>query len=84
MPKYTVVWRRSAISELAEIRVEAANRNAIAQATRIIDRELGTNPKSAGRELSEGLRVLVEPPLRILYVCKDDDRVVEVVRIKLL
>ena len=43
MSRYTVVWVRSAQDELAELWLEAADRNAVTTAAQAIDQELGEN-----------------------------------------
>lgn len=83
MPRYTVLWHNEATNELAEIWVESLDRNALTYATNAIDRQLATAPSSKGSQLSEGLRVLAEPPLQILFLVREDDRIVEVLRLKL-
>ena len=84
MARYTVLWHSDATNELAELWVESLDRQALTAATNAIDRELGDGSTSKGTELSEGLRALFEPPLQVLFVVREDDRVVEVLRIKLI
>ncbi len=84
MARSTVLWHADATNELAEIWIESLNRRVLTDATNAIDRELGSSPASKGTELSEGLRVLVEPPIQVLFVVHEDDRTVEVLRIKLI
>jgi hypothetical protein len=40
------------------------------------------NPTTKGVELSEGLRALSQPPLRVLFSVNDLDRLVEVLRVR--
>jgi hypothetical protein len=82
MTRYTVVWVASALEELAELWSLGPDRNAIAQATDAIDRELAIDASSKGIELSEGLRALYSPPLRILFAVREDDRVAEVLQVR--
>ena len=84
MPKYTVLWHTEATNDLAELWIEAVDRRSLTIAADAIDRELSNNPISKGHELSEGLRVFVEPPLQVLFVVREDDRVAEVLRLKLI
>lgn len=82
MSRYTVVWVQSAQEELAELWLNAPDRNAVTLATSAIDRELGENARSKGSELSEGLRSLFVPPLKALFTMREDDRIVEVLRVR--
>lgn len=68
MIRYTVVWHVEARDELAEIWTGARDRNAITAASNLIDRQLADDATTKGVELSEGLRGLFVPPLRVLFV----------------
>jgi hypothetical protein len=78
MTRYTVVWVQSAIDALADLWLQSADRNAIAQATHEIDHELAEDASTKGRDLSEGLRSLRVPPLKVIFAVNEDDRIVEV------
>jgi len=82
MTRYTVVWVQSSQSELADLWLNAPDRNAVTAATHAIDRELAVDPSSRGVELSEGLRAFFAPPLRVLFAVRGDDRIVEVLRVR--
>jgi hypothetical protein len=82
--RYTVVWVRVAFDRLGEIWLTADDPNAVTEAANLIDLRLATNPSEQGQELSEGLRQLLIPPLRILFIVKEVDRIVEVVGCKLI
>jgi plasmid stabilization system protein ParE len=82
MTRYTVVWSRSALDELVEIWLKSSDRNALTSAVRVIDAQLADDASSKGVELSEGLRAFFAAPLRVLFFVEDDDRVVEVLRVK--
>jgi hypothetical protein len=84
MTRYTVVWLGSALDELAEVWTAARDRNAITTAAHIIDAELSHDALTKGVEVSEGLRAFFAPPLRILFTVVEDDRIVEVVRVRRL
>ena len=82
MTRYTVVWVQSARVELAEFWLSAPDRNAVTAAAHAIDLELAVDASTKGAELSEGLRALFVPPLRALFVVREDDRIAEVLRIR--
>jgi hypothetical protein len=84
MSRYTVVWLESAQDELAELWTIARDRNAVTAAAHIIDVELSHDAATKGVEVSEGLRALSAPPLRILFTVDEGDRLVEVVRVRRL
>ncbi len=78
MNRFTVVWVKSAEDDLAELWIASNDRNVVAAATLEIDRQLTTQPRLKGEAVSEGLRALNVPPLRVLFSVTDDDRLVEV------
>ena len=84
MTRYTVVWVESAQDELADHWLRSPDRKAITAAVHIIDRELAEDAPVKGTMLREGLRALFSPPLRVLFSIREDDRVVEVLRVRLL
>lgn len=84
MIRYTVVWPKGAEDELAELWIGASDRDAITAAANSIDLELSEDSTAKGTEVSEGLRALFAPPLRVLFAVREDDRVVEVLRVKRL
>ena len=83
MTRYTVVWLESAQDELAEIWMDAQNRNAVTAAAHVIDIQLSQDAAGKGVEVSEGLRAFFAPPLRILFSVDEGNRVVEVARVRL-
>ena len=82
MTRYTVVWLQSSLDELADIWLNSGDRAAVASAADQIDGELAEDPGTKGFELSEGLRAFYVQPLRILFAVREDDRIVEVVKVK--
>ena len=82
MIRYTVVWPRGSEDELAEIWIHAQDRPAVTAAADAIDQQLSVDASTKGVELSEGLRALFAPPLRVLFAVREDDRLVEVLRVR--
>ncbi len=82
MTRYSVVWVRSAQDELTELWLNAPDRNAVTTAAHAIDQELREDAPVKGSELSEGLRSLFTPPLKAIFTVRDDDRIVEVLRVR--
>ena len=80
----TVVWLKDAQTDLAEIWLGSADRNAVNSAATAIDRDLAVDAFTKGVEISEGLRAIFSPPLRILYLVREQDRIVEVLRVRSL
>ena len=80
--RFTVVWTHGARDELARIWLAATDRSAVTAAANAIDTLLASNPANTGIDLTEGLRALAEPPLRVLFSVREADRLVEVVSIK--
>lgn len=84
MTRYTVVWVEDASDELAEVWMAATDRDAVTVAANAIDHELAVDPEKKGADLTEGLRVLICSPLRVLFAVNADDRVVEVAHVEIV
>lgn len=77
---YTVVWTRTALDSLATLWLESHRRNAITIAQHIIDQMLRHEPESKGVEFY-GDRLLVVPPLQIIYSINNLDMQVVVLAV---
>jgi hypothetical protein len=84
MTRYTVVWVRSARDELAEFWLNASDRESVAVAANTIDQELAVDPSTKGVAVHEGIRGYFCRPLRVLFAARENDRIVEVLRVKRL
>ena len=84
MTRYTVVWVKDSQGELADIWLNAPDRNAVTAATEAVDRQLSIDAPDKGIELSEVLRAFFAPPLRVLFAVNEGDRLVEVLCVKSL
>lgn len=84
MTRYTVVWVQSAVDELADIWLQAPDRNVVTAASHAIDQILAEDAPMKGTELSEGLRAIFVPPLRCIFTIREDDRIIEVLRVRVL
>ncbi len=82
MTRHTVVWVQSAQDDLADLWLTSTDRNSVTVAAHGIDQELSQDGATKGTALSEGLRALFVPPLRVLFAVRDDDRIVEVLRVR--
>jgi hypothetical protein len=78
---YSVVWDFDAISTLAEIWIQAADRARVTAAQARIDSLLGVNPLAAGTPVSEGLYAIQVYSLRALFEVDESDRLVRVVSV---
>jgi len=78
MIRYTVTWHRDAEQDLASLWMSAADRDDISQAVQAIDLSLASASGAAGDQIAEGLYGFNAPPLRVLYVIRETDRIVEV------
>ncbi len=76
--KYTVVWTVEAEEELADIWVDAVDRDVIAQAAESLDRELAQNPAAVGESRPNSQRIAYCLPLGIQFEISEDDRLVKV------
>ena len=78
MTRFTVTWHPDAEGELVELWLSASDRNEIASAVQAIDLALSSDASSKGDAVAEGLRSFITPPLRVLFVARDSDRVAQV------
>jgi plasmid stabilization system protein ParE len=78
---YTVVWRAAAEASLAELWVEAADRQGIAEAADRLDTLLGSDPHGTGESRTATTRVAFQGSLGVLYEIDDADRRVAVLNI---
>ena len=81
---YTVVWKPTAKTRLADVWMSAENRASVAVAANAIDRVLAASPNQVGESREGNTRILIEPPLAVVYDVSDDDRLVSVLSVRLL
>jgi plasmid stabilization system protein ParE len=79
--KYKVDWLPAAEQELADIWLQAADRNAVSQAAHAIDQVLEIDPDHAGESRPEGRRIFFGPPLGVLFRVIEDDKLVQVIQV---
>ncbi len=80
--KYTVVNTPIADQQLAELWIQAIDRQRVADAFDRIEAELKRDPHSLGRFHPDGWRVVPLPPIVVAFVVNDDDRLVKVLSIE--
>jgi plasmid stabilization system protein ParE len=82
MTRYTVVWLQEALDELTWIWLAASDRAEVTAATAKLDALLVSDPSSSSQSVSDGLRKLIVKPLTAFFEVREDDRLVEIVRIR--
>jgi lipoyl synthase len=80
--KFTVVWSHSALKELGDIWLASSDRASVTKASAKIDRQLKADPLSAGESRGGRLRILIAPPLSVLFKVSLDDRMVTVLHVR--
>jgi hypothetical protein len=80
---FSVEWAASAVDELAAIWTAAGSdeRASITDATRQIDSVLRVDPELAGESRGGTRRVLLAPPLGIIFSVRAPDRAVRVLQV---
>ncbi len=81
MTRYTVVWLESARDELTALWMNQPLRRSVTQASDEIDRELADDASTKGRELRDGYRFLLVFPIKVLFRVRENDRIVEVLKV---
>ncbi len=79
--KYTVVYRLSAESHLAELWNDATDRQQITNAADEIDSRLAKDPHHEGESRSADTRIVFVRPLAVLFEISDPDRMVHVLKV---
>jgi plasmid stabilization system protein ParE len=64
---FDVVWLPAAEQELAAVWTASSRRNDVARAVAAIDRLLELDPPNAGESRAGGRRILIEPPLGVIF-----------------
>lgn len=80
---YRLRWKRSALEELADLWTDAdsSDRNEINEAVSSIERELGRAPLQAGESRSAGNRIVLEPPIAMVFNVDPEKQEVRVLQI---
>lgn len=65
--KYSVIWKPAALAKLADIWLDATNRESVNAAVRRIDAFLERGESNAGEDYFAGTRLIVAPPLVVVY-----------------
>lgn len=81
MTRYTVVWIESARDELAALWMNQPLRRSVSKAADEIDGELTVDALTKGRELRDGFRFLAVFPIKIIFRVREEDRMVEVLKV---
>jgi hypothetical protein len=82
MSRFTVVWSRSAKRRLAELWLDnPAIRREVTEAADQIDRALAQVPTTIGISVSPRSRLVVHPPLSVLYWISENDKQVRVIHV---
>ena len=76
--RFTVSWTKEAEDTLTDLWLEAADRDAVKQASDTIDRLLASNPLGVGESRPVNFRILFEAPLGVVYDVRELDRHVKV------
>lgn len=75
--RYTVTWKRAAELALTEIWLESTDRRTVTRLINQVDSVLKNRPEEVGEEFY-GDRLLVLPPLHVVYAVNQIDRHVQI------
>jgi hypothetical protein len=78
---FTVSWLESAEQELAQLWLDADQRERFTLAANEIDRLLRLHPEEVGESREKGRRIQLVRPLGAMYRVSIDDRLVRVVHV---
>jgi hypothetical protein len=80
---YRLRWKRSALEELADLWTDAdsSDRREINQALSSIEHELARTPLQAGESRPAGNRIVLEPPIAVVFNVDPDKQQVRVLQI---
>jgi hypothetical protein len=77
---WAVAWRETALQQLAQIWMDAADRAAVNRAVDAVDADLAADPEGAGEDYF-GDRYIIHPPLWALYRTDPAARTVVVLQV---
>ena len=80
--RFTVLWTPGAEKRLAELWLDADDRDAITRATYEIDERLRVDPENQGESRDKARRFLVVPPLAAYFRVLVEDRKVYVLAVR--
>jgi len=75
---YTVTWKQSAADQLAEIWMSVSDRRAVTAAADSLDAALRADPCRHGESRGGTSRLVIVPPLAVVYDVSEADRLVEI------
>ena len=80
---FSVRWVRSAVNDLADLWLQAtsAEREAITLATTQIDEGLQIDPQIQGESRGPNRRILLVPPLGVIFAVSPPDQLVRVLKV---
>jgi hypothetical protein len=81
---YTVLCEASAEKELAAAYLAAASPTAVTEASRSLESLLGQAPLLRGESRDGTVRVAFEPPLAVWFTVSEVDRLVVIIRFRLI
>lgn len=81
MIRYTVVWHDVTQGQLAQLWLDAVDRDEITRATHQIDTHLATDAETKGTPIVDDLRQWSASPLRVLFSVSEPDRLVKVLHV---
>jgi hypothetical protein len=83
MRGFTVVWHKSAEDHLADLWITSLAPNTVTRAANSLENELRAHPESLGSAYHKSTRIAYVYPLEILFRVNADDRIVEVLGVRL-
>jgi len=79
--KWTLVWQPSADNELIDLWVAAPDQADVTRAANLIEWRLRRDPYSFSESRDDNSRIMIEPPLALVYDVSDDDCMVTVLAV---
>jgi plasmid stabilization system protein ParE len=78
---YSVTWQPAAENQLADLWLNAPDRDAITAAADRIDRLLSRDPANVGESRAGSRRVVIDSPLVVFYEVREAQQAVYVLRV---
>jgi hypothetical protein len=79
--KYVVLWMPTAISSLADVWMSATDREAVTKSSQRLDILFAHHPLDIGESRDVDRRLVIDPPLQVLYRVLDSTMRVEVLSV---
>ena len=78
---FTLRWKSKAVEHMAALWMNAKDRKAITAAANAIEKQLARDPFHNSESRDKGRRIMIEPPLGVIFKVHRKKRIVDILRV---